>query len=140
MKLTSLSFAFATTICATIAAHAASVVNETVNGVIAGRYTTDSAGYFGPAGTSLSGSRVTVRLRYVPADYNAQGGCAHGYPCKTYEAYGTPLVPQSVAVSVTINGRTVSFSPTVSSLINILQDGSDLFLIKEGLNKASEIG
>ena len=115
------------TLTAGSAAHAATV-SETVHGVIGGKYTKDIKGLFGTRGADLVGKSFTIALSYVSQDFNQSGQCRNN-SCDYYNASGTPAVPKSVHVTVTINGVTQSYTPTTIAALFLSISGAPFFAI-----------
>ena len=107
----------------------ANTVRETLTGTITGLASVDTQGYFGPAGTNLSGQPVKVTLQYTTQDFNHTYKCTH-YGCTEYVSSQTPKVPKSVLITVTINASTLSFKPVNEGLVVVSAPGGDNVLIE----------
>lgn len=98
-------------------------------GKITGPASVDTYGYFGPAGSNLSGKPVKVTVQYTTQDFNNTYKCTH-YGCTEYVSSGTPKVPQSVLITVTIDATTLSFKPVNDGVVVVSAPGGDNVLIE----------
>lgn len=120
------------------AAHATTVA-ETMTGTIAGYNTVDTNGYFGPPGTDLKGALVTVSVRYVTEDFNAEHACLH-YNCTEYLSVNTRYVPKSVRVAVTVNGVVRTFAPAYAGEIIVGGSGSNDIQLNSDAGTGADLG
>ncbi len=111
-----------------MSAAVAATVNETVHGVIGGKHTHDNRGFFGAKGADLNGKPFAISLSYVSQDFNQNGQCRNN-SCDYYNASGTPAVPQSVRVTVTVGGVTQTYTPTTIAALFLSISGAPYFAI-----------
>ena len=95
---------------------AAPVVTENITGTIGGSKTVDTHGYFGKAGTDLSGATVSIYLQYVPKLFGASQAC-RTHACTYNESVQAADTQGSLLVTVSVNGQRVVYSPTYEGVI-----------------------
>ncbi len=93
---------------------AAPVVTENLTGTIGGASTVDTQGYFGKAGTDLSGAAITIYLQYVPKLLGASQDC-RTHACTYNTSAQAPDTPGSVLVTLTVNGQRLVYSASYES-------------------------
>ena len=107
LMLTAAVFSLAATACLA----APPVVTENISGTISGANTIDTNGYFGAAGTDLSGAKLAVYFQYVPKLLGPSTECRnHG--CTYNTSVQMPDTQGSLLITVTVNGHRVVYSPS----------------------------
>ncbi len=120
--------AAALSIIATASHAAPPVITENLTGTISGSQTIDTKGYFGKAGTNLSGATVAIYLQYVPKLFGASQTCRNN-ACTYNESFKMADTQGSLLVTITINGQRVVYSPTYQGAIFFPTQGANQLTI-----------
>jgi hypothetical protein len=114
--------------CSTVAAEAATIT-ENFTGTIAGASTTDTLGLFGAPGANLAGQAIAIHTQYVTTLFTGHKGCRISPSlCMYYYSQSSPGVTGSVLTSVTINGKTVVYSPTSYGEVLFSNEATNAFV------------
>ena len=92
------------------------VVTENLTGIVSGSQTFDTRGYFGPAGSNLSGAKISIYLQYVPGLLGPSQTCRN-HACTYNVSAQMPDTPGSLLITITINGHRAVYSPSYEAVV-----------------------
>ncbi len=117
-----------TLIGAACTANAASAISEIETGTIAGASTVDTFGVFGPAGANLAGKTVSIYMHYVPSYFGPVENCRFS-PCTYYVSQGQPSTPGATLISISIEGKRVTYTSSEYGEVLFDRSSSNFFYI-----------
>ncbi len=112
----------------------ATTVTQNLVGMISGSHTVDTLGLFGPAGANLTGQPISIYFKYTTEDLTTVKVQRNGYT--SYRSQNSSSTPGSVLVTVTVNGKRLTYVPSAWANVGIptlapyklfLQDEADSY-------------